>query len=513
MKSRGSGVLMTNRVWRRLRQLIQVLSLGLYLFLFFAALPECPAFSHADLIFRLDPLAAAGAMLASRTWIPKLALAFITIGLTLLLGRVWCGWLCPLGTLLEWFRIRSPRRGRQQPSADWRRVGRFLLLVILVAAILGNLSLLILDPLTLLTRSMSTVVVPVLDKGISTVEQAMYKAPVLKPVVNALEDILRGTILPDEPQIYTSSLLIAVVFFGIFALNVFAERFWCRYLCPLGAMLGFLSKVAIFRPLIGDSCKACARCTRVCQLDAIRNEPKYEIVPAECTLCLDCFITCPADDIRLRPSAGVDILRPHDPSRRDVLLAMLTGAVGVGVLKIGIRSGKRHPFLLRPPGVGAEDEFLAHCLRCSQCIRVCPTSALQPVLVEAGAEGLWTPRLVPRLGYCNYGCNACGQSCPSGAIPTLDLEDKRQAVIGVAQIDRERCRPWSKGIPCIVCEEMCPVPEKAIKLEEATVTDSFGEDVTVLRPYVLEHLCIGCGICEYKCPVTGDAAIRVYSYA
>ncbi len=501
---------MTNRRWRRLRQLIQVLSLGLYLFLFFAALPERPAYSHADLIFRLDPLAAAGAMLASRTWIPKLALAFLTIGLTLLLGRVWCGWLCPLGTLLEWFRIRSPRKRGQQPSADWRRVGRFLLLVMLVAAILGNLSLLILDPLALLTRSMSTVVVPALDKGISTLEQTMYQTPALRPVVNTLEQLLRGKILPYEPQVYTSSLLIAVIFFGIFALNVFAERFWCRYLCPLGALLGFLSKVSIFRPFIGESCKACARCTRTCQLDAIRNEPRYEIVPAECTLCLDCFVTCPENDIRLRPSIGVDILRPHDPSRREALMAMLTGVIGVAVIKSGIRSTQRHPFLLRPPGVGAEDGFLARCLRCSQCIRVCPTSALHPVLVEAGAEGLWTPRLVPRLGYCNYGCNACGQSCPSGAIPALDLEDKRQAVIGVAQIDRNRCLPWSKGIPCIVCEEVCPIPDKAVRLEEATVIDSSGEAVTVLRPYVLEHLCIGCGVCEYKCPAQGEAAIRVH---
>ncbi len=510
MKSRGSGVLVTNRRWRRLRQLIQVLSLGLYLYLFFSALPERPAFSQADLIFRLDPLAAAGAMLAFRTWIPRLALAFVTIGMTLLLGRIWCGWLCPLGTLLEWFRIRSPRKRGQPPSANWRRVGRFLLLVMLVAAILGNLSLLILDPLALLTRSMSAVVVPALDKSISTLEQTMYQTPALRPVVNTLEQLLRGKILPYEPQVYTSSLLIAVVFFGIFALNVFAERFWCRYLCPLGALLGFLSKVSIFRPFVGESCKACARCTRVCQLDAIRNEPKYEIVPAECTLCLDCFVTCPADDIQLRPGLGVDILRPHDPSRRDALIAILTGAIGVAVLHSGIRSVQRHPFLLRPPGVGAEDEFLARCLRCSQCIRVCPTSALQPVLVEAGAEGLWTPRLVPRLGYCNYGCNACGQSCPSGAIPSLDLEDKRQAVIGVAQIDRDRCLPWSKGTPCIVCEEVCPIPDKAVRLEEATVIDSFGEEVTVLRPYVLEHLCIGCGVCEYKCAAQGEAAIRVH---
>jgi formate hydrogenlyase subunit 6/NADH:ubiquinone oxidoreductase subunit I len=136
---------------------------------------------------------------------------------------------------------------------------------------------------------------------------------------------------------------------------------------------------------------------------------------------------------------------------------------------------------------------------------------LQPVLVEAGAEGFWTPHLVPRLGYCNYACNACGQACPSGAIPDLNLEEKRNAVIGNANIDRNRCLPWSRGIPCIVCEEMCPLPEKAIRLEEATMINSFGDEVAVLQPIVLEHLCIGCGICEYNCLAEGEAAIRVRS--
>jgi MauM/NapG family ferredoxin protein len=510
-KSSGDGALMTNKRWRYLRQIAQVLSLGLYLYLFFAALPDRASFPHTDLLFRLDPLTAVGAMLASRSWIPGLALALTTIGLTLLLGRVWCGWICPLGTLLEWFRIRSPKKRNQQPSADWRRVGRFILLVMLAAAILGNLSLLILDPLTLLTRSMSTVVVPGLDQGISSIEQAMYKVPALKPLVNTLEQLLRGTILPYQPQVFTSSFLVAVLFFGVFALNAFSERFWCRYICPLGALLGFLSKVSIFRPFIGESCKACARCSRDCQLDAIRSELQYEIVPADCTLCLDCFVTCAGDDIQLKPTLSVDVMRPHDPSRRDALMAMLTGAIGVAVLKTGMRSQNRHPFLLRPPGVRDENEFLATCLRCSQCIRVCPTSALQPVLSEAGAEGLLTPHLVPRLGYCHYACAACGQACPSGAIPTLDLEEKRAAVIGHATIDRNRCLPWSRGTPCIVCEEMCPIPEKAIRLEEATVVNSYGEAVEVQRPIVLEHLCIGCGVCEFNCLAAGEAAIRVRS--
>jgi NAD-dependent dihydropyrimidine dehydrogenase PreA subunit len=117
--------------------------------------------------------------------------------------------------------------------------------------------------------------------------------------------------------------------------------------------------------------------------------------------------------------------------------------------------------------------------------------------------------LVPRVGYCDYSCNACGQVCPVEAIPPLALEVKRQQVIGIAVIDQDRCLPWAEGTDCIVCEEMCPLPEKAIRLERAEVLGQDGQPRTILQPHVERRQCIGCGICEYKCPVSGEAAIRV----
>ena len=166
---------------------------------------------------------------------------------------------------------------------------------------------------------------------------------------------------------------------------------------------------------------------------------------------------------------------------------------------------------IRPPGVTDEAAFLSTCLRCSQCMKICPTTALQPAFDEAGLAGLWTPVVVPRVGYCDYGCTACGQVCPSGAIPLLSLEEKRQTVIGKASIDKNRCLPWASATPCIVCEEMCPTPQKSIILEEAHVLDVNGEYITVLRPSVVREVCIGCGICEHNCPLEGQAAIRVYN--
>ena len=172
--------------------------------------------------------------------------------------------------------------------------------------------------------------------------------------------------------------------------------------------------------------------------------------------------------------------------------------------------GSPPSLLLRPPGATLTD-FTDLCIRCGACVRACPTQGLQPSLFEGGWQNLFTPRLAPRLGYCLYDCQACSQICPTGAIPLLTLDEKHQTPIGLARIDRDRCLPWAYNTPCIVCEEMCPIPDKAIRLEEAEVINGQGEPVTVQRPSVIKELCIGCGICEYKCPMGGEAAIRVFT--
>jgi NAD-dependent dihydropyrimidine dehydrogenase PreA subunit len=194
-------------------------------------------------------------------------------------------------------------------------------------------------------------------------------------------------------------------------------------------------------------------------------------------------------------------------------LAFGGALLGVALVRSNWLSKREPPHLLRPPGVpGATSDIIAfsNCIRCSICIRACPTNALQPAVFDAGLEGLWTPVLIPRLGYCDYSCNTCGQVCPVQAIPPLSLEVKRQEVIGKAYIDQDRCIAWSDQRDCIVCEEMCPLPEKAIQLEEMQVWGTDNTSITVKVPHVLQERCIGCGICEYKCPVNGEAAIRVF---
>ncbi len=500
---------MTWQRWRRVRQGVQVVALALFVYLLFAALQRRTALPLADLFFRLDPLSALSAMLASRSWIPRLAPALLTVGLTLALGRVWCGWLCPLGTLQEWVRFPGAAERAHSLSPRWRQARYLLLLVTLAAALFGSLTLLALDPLAILTRTAATAILPALDRAVTALESVLYPLPFLQPALDRAEALLRGPVLPVEQPAFHQAAWLAVLFAGLLALGALADRFWCRYLCPLGALLGLLSKASLLRPTVGPACNRCGRCEGACRPGAIAAGQGQEILPAECTLCLDCLAECPEGGIALHLPWRADPFRRYDPTRRQLLAALAVGAAGVAVLRTGVGARVRDPRLVRPPGMLSEEAFLARCLRCSQCLKVCPTSGLQPSLLESGLEGLWTPRLVARLGYCDYGCNACGQVCPSGAVPPLDLEAKRQAVMGLAVIDRNRCLPWAHGLPCIVCEEMCPRPDKAIRLEEAAVPDDLGRPAVVQRPYVNQDLCFGCGICEYRCPVGGEAAIRV----
>ena len=498
------------RQGRRIRQGVQVLFLALYVYLLFAALQRRVAFPLADLFFRLNPLVAIGAMLASRSWIPRLVLALITLAATLLLGRVWCGWVCPLGTVLDWVTFRSAAGRAQAISARWRVAKHILLILILAAALLGSLSLLVLDPITLMTRAMTTAILPALNHAVTAVERMLYQVRFLRPVVDGMEQALRGRVLPVVQPVFSQNVLIALLFFAILGLNALAGRFWCRYLCPLGSLLGLLSKVALFRPIVGQACNLCGHCVGDCQVDAIDTSDGYKIVPSECVVCLDCLAGCPQSAAGFAWQWRLAEPREYDPNRRQVLAGLAGSAAGVALLQSGPHRKMVHPHLVRPPGVTRESVFLATCVRCSQCIKVCPTSGLQPVLGQAGLEGLWTPLLVSRLGYCDYSCRACGQVCPSGAIPPLSLESKREAIIGVAAVDTDRCLPWAYGTPCIVCEEMCPRPEKAIRLTEAEVTNDRGEIIVVQRPHVIQEQCIGCGICEYQCPVEGQAAIQVF---
>jgi ferredoxin len=495
--------------WGVIRKTVQGLSLAAFVGLFVWSRRGGWPPSVVNIPMRLDPLAMLGHVLSSRTVLLSSSLALLVLLLTLVRGRMWCGWLCPLGTVLDLFSLRWWRGAREVPPESWRKLKYGLLLTVLLAALLANLTLMIFDPLTILFRTLSVSVWPALDQVVTIAEATLYRVPTLRSVVSLFDGLVRPNVLPAQPAYYRYTFLYASVFLGVVALNLVASRFWCRYLCPLGALLGLVSKVSFKRRQVNELCRQCDACARVCPTGTIDAERGYASDPGECTVCLKCLEACPHGANEFKWQFAPAEWQTYDPSRRQALAAFGAVIAGVALARSGLNAFREHVRLIRPPGA-RENNLLAKCIRCGECIRACPTSALQPAVSESGLEGLWTPVVVPRLGYCDYSCNACGQVCPVQAIPPLSLEEKRQRIIGKAYIDENRCIAWADLKPCIVCEEMCPVPDKAIKLETVDAVTSDGETVTVQRPRVVRERCIGCGICEYKCPVNGEAAIRVY---
>jgi len=517
--TRGSFFNWTPERWVLLRKWVQIAALLGFLGLFlwagrvFYLQPDAGSSAAGfwvNLPLRLDPLVMVAQLAASRVFLGMSLLFLITLAATLLFGRVWCGWFCPLGTLLEWTSGKNDPHRRRRISNSWRGVKYILLLTILGAALLGNLSLLVLDPLTILIRTLTSAVMPALDAGFTALERLLFRVPVLQGAVGLLDSWVRPAVFPLQPDSFRSGLLFALLMAGIMTLNALSPRFWCRYLCPLGGMLGWISKISLVRARVEGDCTLCGQCLQVCPTGAIQKGDSLEVDAGECIMCMVCPTTCPTSGLQISAGPPSPHWRAYDPDRRKLVLSLGAAAAGVGIFQRDFSAGQTHPHLIRPPGV-LNEEFLQQCIRCGECSEVCPTNAIQPAALESGLEGFWTPLLLPRIGYCDYSCNACGQVCPVEAIPPLSVAEKRQQVIGRAYINTNRCIPWADQQDCIVCEEMCPIPEKAILLQEETVQRPTGERVQVLRPYVVRDRCIGCGICENKCPVAGEAAIRVYT--
>ncbi|HET6513991.1 MAG TPA: 4Fe-4S binding protein [Thermodesulfovibrionales bacterium] len=458
-----------------------------------------------------DPLIFSTTILSAHAVAKAFYLSVTMIAATLLLGRVFCGWVCPLGTLNNLVASLKTRRSRPF-GRDWYRL-KYLILIFLLASSLLTMQLVgIMDPLSLLIRSFSISVYPLFNYGTRAFFDGVYNSDVkgLVRVSESAYSLIKKTVLSFQQPFYKQNLFIGVIFLAILGLNLIEKRFWCRYLCPLGAFLGILSRSSLLKRSVSEGCNSCGVCATVCQGNAMPDR-KEKWRMSECLYCWNCDDICPQKAVGFgfvrRKTAGMDL------GRRRVITSMLSGIVAVPFIRSNpfSKTAYSNPTLVRPPGSLSEKEFLKRCVKCGECMKVCITNGLQPALFEAGLEGIWSPLLVPRMGYCEYRCTLCGQVCPTGAIKRLSLEEKARTKIGLAMIDKGRCLPYAHARPCIVCEEVCPTPKKAIWLENATVKDRAGQEIAVKQPKVDLELCIGCGICEAKCPVIDRPAIYVTS--
>lgn len=456
--------------------------------------------------FRADPLVALSYLLSQKAFTMLLFPGALMALFTMILGRFFCGWICPLGTILDLITKHIPKKN---PIRFLKSRFKYYLLFSLLFAALFNINLTgILDPLAILVRAMTFFFYPLFGYSIRSAWAGLYGLiGENRDYIAFIYSFIRDSILPFRETFYPLAFLSLVLVVAIIFLERYEKRNWCRNLCPLGTLLGLLGRLSIFKRLPSRLCTDCSGCKDACptgfDADILQKE--------DCILCMECKLKCASKRVKFVPFRWFsEKTRVTPVMERRVLIGGLVSGFFLS-RAFSFHSPERQEKLLRPPGVNSEGHFLKKCVRCGECMKVCLRSALYPDLSRGGIYGLFMPILVPRLGYCEYNCSLCGQVCPTGAIPNLPLEQKKKSIIGVAAIDKNHCLPYAKKINCIVCEEHCPIPGKAIRFENVNDIDYTGKKVTLKRPYIIDELCNGCGICENKCPLEGKSAIEVFS--
>ncbi len=513
---------------RRARIAVQLASLALFFYLLLrtVGIGEDRLGPPVRLFLEIDPLIAISTWLRTGALHGLMAISLATLIATFFFGRFFCSWICPLGTLSQASGrlLRGRREERSAERSTRSRRWKYLILAfILGGSAAGVLWVGLLDPISLLIRSLSVGFGPPLEALVRSAAAGLAFSPaaaVTEPVYAWIRD---HAMAPRAPR-FEQGALLAGILIVLLALSWIRRRFWCRILCPLGALLGTVGQAGMLtlRQREG-ACSGCEVCAFHCQ-GAADPDVAGGWRPSECFVCGNCTAGCRQGSLSFglaRPRlAALFRRRPHarenppptaalDPGRRRILVSFVLGIVSGPLVRATPSRARPQANLIRPPGAGSEAEFLDRCVRCGECMKVCVGNGLHPAGLEAGPGSLWTPVLRARIGYCEYHCTLCGQVCPTGAIPTLTQAEKEKAVLGIAYVDPGRCLPFAYARPCIVCEEHCPTSPKAIVLEEVAVRVPGGGERRLQRPQVLPERCVGCGICEYRCPVDGESAIRI----
>lgn len=414
-------------------------------------------------------------------------LAFILL-ITMIFGRVYCSFLCPLGALQDLLMAGSKRLGlRPTPSyAKPLNALRYGLLALTVAtALLGSLSLIsLLDPYSLTGRIFTHFLQPL---AAHVYNLAIL---VLKPFDLYLHP-KQTTFIPLAVGAATGGFVLLV---SILALR--RGRLYCNTICPVGTLLGLLSRASVFHfALHPKACLACRRCESACKAACI--DPQTAAVDmSRCVGCFDCLDACASGVIRYQQRRRPSETSRWSPSRRRFVLGGIAAASGFLALNAnlrevpGIREAGANP-PVTPPGSISAGHFTQACTACSLCVSVCPTRVLTPTFAAFGISGLLQPKMNYEKSYCDYECDVCGRVCPTGAILPIGLEEKKLTQIGEAELLKDICVVYVDDRNCGACGEVCPT--HAIR---------FTEKETILYPEIDKQYCIGCGACQLACPTT-----------
>ena len=505
----------------KIRIIVQGILFVVFLFLLIFADPIAEKDTSVNIFLRSSPLSAIGAMVAAKEFIVQYWPAILLAIASLFLGRFFCGWICPLGTTLDVTdRLLTSQRNRfPYKIYDGKRFKFYLLAFLLLSLIISHQMVGWFDPLSIATNAFTVVIHPYCVSLVNSFFNHLHGFPFVNFISDWIHSTLKEILFALHAPFFRGHLIFLIIFTAIVSFGLFYKRYWCRNVCPLGALFSLLSEWSLIKRVVGENiCDGCNKCNSECKMGAI-DETGKKTQEGECILCMKCQDICHTGAVRFIKKQPFDQSFSVDLTKRGFFVACVSSVISAPLLSLNFhkKRGGGDLGIIRPPGSLPENRFLAKCIRCGECMRACKTNGLHPTILEADLSGMWTPQLIPRIGYCAYDCVLCTRVCPSGAITKLPQEVKQKLAIGKARINRNRCIPWVgyAGLPeleknwrdvnCGVCEEVCPVPTKAIHFN----TYVHGNGKEIRRVYVREEVCIGCGFCEKVCPVSGRSAIIV----
>ena len=441
--------------------------------------------------------------------------AAVVVGLlvmTLLIGRVYCSVICPLGVMQDVVSYISGRRKKKKyrfsysPEVKWLRYGVFLLFVIALIAGIGSFVAL-LAPYSSYGRIVSNLFEPVYRLGNNVLA---YFAERFDSYAFYHVDVWIKSI--------ATFIVAAVTFIVLAYLSWRNGRTYCNTVCPVGTLLGFFSRFSLFRITIDEKkCVECGLCSRRCKAACI-NGKAHTVDYSRCVACMDCIDTCTHGAISFslrtsRPKTALEQEKnaPADSSRRGFLTTTAILAAGAalkaqekkvdgGLAVIEDKEVPERATRIVPPGAVSVRHFAQHCTGCQLCVSACPNDVLRP---SSDILTMMQPVMSYEIGYCRPECTRCSEVCPAGAIQPVSVEEKSSVQIGHAVWVRKNCIPLTDGVECGNCARHCPSGAIVMVPSDSSNPDSL--KIPVVNP----ERCIGCGACENLCPARPFSAIYV----
>ncbi len=454
--------------------------------------------------------------------------------LTLLFGRVYCSVICPLGIAQDAVTgvacIGKKRKKKPFAYAPANNMLRYGVLFLFIAALFTGVGAVFtaLDPYSAYGRIVSNLLAPIAIAINNVLADGSVKA-------NNFDYIHRPEMIIVLPSLILASVTVLIV--GTLAW--LKGRYYCNSICPVGTLLGLISRFSFYRPTINLSkCVSCKLCSFKCR-GACIDAKNHAIDTSRCVMCLDCTKVCSKDAIvwkwvnpfscgsqtacastcsspaqKNADMSATDKSPATDKSRRD-FFAFAAAAVVANTLKtkkprekkgdgglapISEKLPSERTEVIVPPGARSQSNFYRRCTACQLCVGNCPNKVLRPSK-EMGT--LFQPEMSYERGFCRPECNMCSTLCPTGAIQPITTADKSNTKIGRAVCNHKICISLQEGVSCGHCARRCPTG--AIKMVHAVK----GDTNSPMKPIVNDALCIGCGACEFYCPVRPQAAIYV----